>query len=33
MELVCKVENIDQLNLIEVQDTLRDLAQKPRFVA
>jgi hypothetical protein len=38
MELVCNVENIDQVNLIadvlvSVQDALRDLAQKPRFVA
>jgi hypothetical protein len=38
MELVCNVENIHQVNLVadvlvSVQDALRDLAQKPRFVA
>ena len=38
MELVCNVESIDQVNLladvlVSVQDGLRDLAQKPRFVA
>jgi hypothetical protein len=38
MELVCNVENIEQVNLIadvlvSVQDALRDLTQKPRFVA
>jgi hypothetical protein len=38
MELVCNVENIDQADLVAdvlvaVQDALRDLAQKPRFVA
>ena len=38
MELVCNVESIDQVNLVadvlvSVQDALRDLAQKPRFVA
>jgi hypothetical protein len=37
MELVCNVENIHQVNLVAdvlvaVQDALRDLAQKPRFV-
>jgi hypothetical protein len=38
MELVCNVESIDQVNLladvlVSVQDALRDLTQKPRFVA
>jgi hypothetical protein len=38
MELVCNVESIDQVILLadvlaSVQDALRDLTQKPRFVA
>jgi hypothetical protein len=38
MELVCRVENIEEVSLIaelltSVQDTLRYLAQKPRSAA
>jgi hypothetical protein len=37
IELVCNVESMDEVNLlaevlVSVQDALRDLAQKPRFV-
>jgi hypothetical protein len=38
MELVCRVESIDEVSLIadvlvSVQDALRDLAQEPRSAA
>jgi hypothetical protein len=38
IELVCIVESIEEVNLVadvlvSVQDSLRDLAQKPRFAA
>jgi hypothetical protein len=38
LELACNVESMDQVNLVadvlvSVQDALRDLARKPRFVA
>jgi hypothetical protein len=38
IELVCSVESIDEVSLVadvlvSVQDALRDLAEKPRFVA